>query len=154
MPGKNPVFTEQLKKALREKGIPYEPGKKGELKKFAEDNGLGYTTLHKYLRVPGHMPTGDILLRLSEIFNKSTDWFLKGDLNHNVIPINHAKYDPGNADLHDTLEEILKTKDTDARKTIEVMLEGLMSNIKERRERSRKIDAIYEVLIKDRDRES
>lgn|GEM_PF-5572585 len=70
----------------------------------------------------------------------------EGDSNHRIIPIESVKYDPGNADLHDALEKILRSHDLDARKTLDVVMEGLMLTIEERRGQARDIKEIRGLL--------
>jgi transcriptional regulator with XRE-family HTH domain len=120
-----------------------------DFNRLAAESGVDRTSVWRFLSgTKVNVKTRNLIDMLNTL-----NLMPKSNSNHNIIPINHAKYDPGNADLHDALEEILKLNDTDARKTIEKLLEGLMSSIKERREQSRKIDAIYDALVKDRERE-
>jgi len=80
MAEKNEVFTNNLLFALKTKGINYEKGKKTGLKKFAKDNNIVYTTLHKCLRedMYGHVPEWDQLLKISKAVDRSIDWLLTG----------------------------------------------------------------------------
>ena len=80
MAGKNEDFTKNLLSALRTKGIDYRPNAKTGLKKFAKDNQITYTTLHKCLREEnhGHVPEWDQLLKISKAVDKSIDWLLTG----------------------------------------------------------------------------
>jgi len=77
----NPGFTERLLDSLKKKGIDYEPKKRTGLKKFARDNEIVYTTLHKCVReeMLGHVPEWDQLLKISKAVGESVDWLLTGD---------------------------------------------------------------------------
>lgn len=80
MSSRNDKFTIRLLSALKERGVEYKPNTRGNLKKFAEDNEIVYTTLHKCLREEnrGHVPEWDQLLKISIAVEKSVDWLLTG----------------------------------------------------------------------------
>lgn len=114
------------------------------------------TTIRNWL-AGKFLPNSGELIELREFFKISIDSLFpelsleepqKGDEGHNVIPMRHVKYNPGNIYLHDAMEDVLKTDDTDARKTIEKVLRGLMSDIKGELEQRQDIKEMKVLLRK------
>jgi transcriptional regulator with XRE-family HTH domain len=73
MAGKNPEFTERLKKAIHEAGL--------DNPTFAKKSGIGYSTLMNYLNPNniGKVPEWDQLIRIANTSGKTIDWLLSGE---------------------------------------------------------------------------
>jgi hypothetical protein len=144
MAEKNVTFTKQIKKAFAEKKISFEPGKRGGLSDFVTEHGFVYSTLNKALTQEGHVPTWDILIRLSEIFEHPIEWFLKGDEGH-IPPKDNVVFIPRKyPEFYELLEEVIQSDRADeAISACDTYLRGIM--MKESRV-IQKLDEIAELL--------
>jgi hypothetical protein len=140
MAEKNVTFTNQLKKAFAEKKIPFEPGKRGGLMDFVTEYGFVYSTLNKALTQEGHVPTWDILIRLSEIFEHPIEWFLKGDEGH-IPPKDNVVFIPRKyPEFYDLVDEVILSERADeAIAACSTYLRGILM-------REKKLDKIIELL--------
>jgi hypothetical protein len=126
MAEKNLIFTQQLKSALKANGVRFEEGKRGNLMDFVKKHELVYSTINKAVTKPGHVPTWDILLKLSDIFGHSVEWFLRGEEdiaegNNNVVllPRKHP-------DLYEMLDQIDRSDDPKVIEAARSRLQGVL----------------------------
>jgi len=70
-------FTSRMIEGLTKKGVDFSRPRTG-LKDYAKSAGIPYTTLCKYVKKPGLVPTWDVLLILSQEFGCSIEKLLTG----------------------------------------------------------------------------